>query len=318
MYQPKTPNNALAALLICASTAFIAATTLMAKALGGDDFGSGLHPVQISHGRFLFAFIGIGTAALVLRPRLRRLHLPLHLARTSFGWMGVTLMFASVAYIPLADATAISFLNPVFAMILAIPLLGERVGPIRWLAAGMAFAGALILLRPTPDSFQPAALLALAAALVMGLELIFIKKLAGRESPFQILIFNNAIGLVIASLAVIAFWQPPTPAQWGLLAALGLCMAAAQSFFVNGMARADASFVAPFAYGTLIFAALYDALFYQVIPDSVTFAGASIIIAGAALLAMREARARAPQAADDKTPAPSSLARSTQTSSIED
>ncbi|MEO1706062.1 MAG: EamA family transporter, partial [Pseudomonadota bacterium] len=47
-------------------------------------------------------------------------------------------MFASVAYIPLADATAISFLNPVFGMILAIPLLGERVGKWRWLAAAIA------------------------------------------------------------------------------------------------------------------------------------------------------------------------------------
>ena len=56
------------------------------------------------------------------------------------------------------------------------------------------------------------------------------------------------------------------------------------------MARADASYVAPFSYGTLIFAAAYDILFYGVIPDAVTILGASIIIAGAALLAWREAR----------------------------
>ncbi len=294
MYQAKSQNNALAALLISLATAFIAATTLMAKALGGDSYGPPLNPMQISHGRFLFALIGLGTAAMLLRPKLMRPHWGLHLARTTCGWGGITLMFASVAYIPLADATAISFLNPVFAMMLAIPLLGEKVGRVRWSAAVLALAGALILLRPTPESFQPAALLAFGAAMIMGLELIFIKKLSGRENPFQILLVNNFIGLTLASIAVIAVWQPPTPAQWGLLAAIGLCMAVAQTFFINGMARADASFVAPFSYGTLIFAALYDVLFYKVIPDEITMIGACIIIAGAVLLALREARINKP------------------------
>ena len=172
-------------LIICA-TAFIAATTLMAKSLGSDTFGPPLHALQISHGRFLFAFIGLSVAAGILRPTLSAPNWRLHIARTSFGWAGVTLMFASVAYIPLADATAISFLNPVFGMMLAIPLLGEKVGRVRWSAAVLALIGAVVLLRPTPDSFQPVALLALGTAMVMGMELIFIKKLAGRENPFQI------------------------------------------------------------------------------------------------------------------------------------
>jgi drug/metabolite transporter (DMT)-like permease len=290
MYHAKVQNNALAAGLIGVATAFIAATTLMAKALGGDTFGAPLHALQISHGRFLFALIVIGTAAAVLRPTLTRPRWGLHLARTACGWGGITLMFACVAFIPLADATAISFLNPVFAMMLAIPLLGENVGRVRWSAAVLAMVGAVILLRPTPDSFQPTALLALGAAMIMGMELIFIKKLARRENPFQILIVNNFIGLCIASLAVLPVWQQPTAAQWGVLAGIGVCMALAQTCFVNAMARADASFVAPFSYATLIFAALYDGLFFGVIPDAITLLGAAIIIAGAILLALREAR----------------------------
>lgn len=290
MYQARVQNNALAAGLIGVATAFIAATTLMAKALGGDTFGAPLPALQISHGRFLFAFVLIGTATLALRPALERPHWGLHIARTACGWGGITLMFASVAFIPLADATAISFLNPVFAMVLAIPLLGEKVGRIRWSAAVMAMVGAAVLLRPTPDSFQPAALLALGAAMIMGMELIFIKKLARRENPFQILLVNNFIGLCIASLAVLPVWQPPTPAQWAVLAGIGGCMALAQTCFVNAMARADASFVAPFSYGTLIFAALYDVAFFGVVPDAITLLGAAIIIAGAILLALREAR----------------------------
>ncbi len=290
MFQPRLQNNGIAALFITVAGAFIAASTLFAKALGSDAFGPALNPLQISHGRFLFAFAALGLAAAVMRPTFTTVHWRLHLARTTCGWAGVSAMFAAVAFIPLADATAISFLNPVFAMMLAIPLLGERVGLVRWFAAFMALAGALVLLRPTPDSFQPAALMALGAAMIMGVELIFIKKLAGREGTFQILLVNNLIGLGIASAAVLLVWQAPTPAQWALLAGVGVSMALAQTCFVNGMARADASFVAPFSYATLIFAAAYDALFFNVVPDGVTVLGTVIIITGAVTLALREAR----------------------------
>ncbi|NOD35136.1 MULTISPECIES: DMT family transporter [unclassified Ruegeria] len=286
---PARQNPALAALLIFAASALLAGTTLLAKSLGTDALGPPLHPMQISHGRFLFAFLVIISAVAILRPQLKRPHWGLHIGRSSFGWLGITLMFASVAYIPIADATAISFLNPVFAMVLAIPLLKEGVGPWRWLAAAVALVGALILLRPTPASFQPAALLALTAAAVIGMELIFIKKLSGREIPIQILLVNNAMGLVIASVAVIAVWQAPTSEQWAALAGIGALMACAQACFVNGMARADASFVAPISYATLVFAAFYDFLVFDVIPDRISLIGSLTILTGGLILVWREA-----------------------------
>lgn len=290
MFEPRTQNPALAAALIVVATAFIAATTLMAKALGSDAFGPAMNPLQISHGRYVFAFVVISLAVGIFRPQFTPVRWLMHATRTLMGWAGVSLMFASVAFIPLADATAISFLNPVFGMVLAIPLLKESVGPIRWSAAAIALVGAMILLRPTPDSFQPAALLALGAALALGFELIIIKRLAGREAPLQILWINNLLGVGISTVAVLFVWQAPTLTQWAILAGIGVFMAVAQACFVNAMARADASFVAPFSYGTLIFAALYDGLFYNVIPDAITVLGASIIVAGAVLLAVREAQ----------------------------
>ncbi len=292
MFVAQKQNPMLAAGLITAASALLAATTLLAKALGTEALGPPLHPMQISHGRFLFAFVVIVTAVVILRPRLSRPQWGLHIGRTSFGWVGVTLMFASVAFIPMADATAISFLNPVFAMVLAIPLLREGVGPWRWLAAAVALTGALILLRPTPASFQPAALLALTAAAVIGMELIFIKKLSGRENPIQILLINNAMGLTIASVAVSFVFQMPTPAQWAALVAIGVLMACAQACFVNGMARADASFVAPISYATLIFAAFYDFAIFDVVPDTVSMIGSAIILTGGLILVWREARQR--------------------------
>lgn len=283
-------NPPLAAGLILLATAFIAVTTLLAKAIGTGVFGPPLHPLQVSHGRFVFAFLAIAGAMAVLRPQFARPAWGLHIGRTTFGWLGVSLMFAAVAFLPLSDATALVFLNPIFGMVLAIPLLGEKVGPVRWSAAAIAFVGAVILLRPSAATFQPAALLAILGALSMGIELIFIKRLTNRERPAQILFFNNLIGVGIASVAVVAVWIAPTPGQWAALAGIGLAMACAQACFINGMARADASFVAPFSYATLIFATLYDFGVFAVIPDAVSVVGAGTILAGALLLALREGR----------------------------
>ena len=290
---PPRPNPGLAALLILIASAFIAGTTLLAKALGTEALGPALHPLQISQGRFVFGFVTITTIFAVLRPTLTRPAWPLHLGRAAFGWGGVSLMFASVAFIPLSDATAISFLNPVVAMILAIPLLGETVGRVRWSAAAIALIGALILLRPTPASFQPGALLALAAAGVIGMEVIFIKLLSGREGPIQILVINNTFGTIIASVAASFVWQMPTGPQWAALAGIGFLMACAQIAFVNAMARADASFVAPFSYATLVFATFYDLAVFHTVPDAVSLIGAGVILTGAGLLAWREARRKA-------------------------
>ncbi|MDE0969024.1 MAG: DMT family transporter [Octadecabacter sp.] len=287
MARPQAPLTAVA--LMITATLFIAGTMLAAKSLGTEILGASMHPLQITQGRFLFAFIGFIAASSVLRPKIRNPNIIFHLLRTVYGATGVTLMFAAVAFIPMSDATAISFLNPVFGMILAIPFLGEKIGRWRWLAAGMAFIGALILLRPGPDTFQVAALLALGAAMAMGFELVFIKRLADREPPLQILLINNAIGCALLSVAVIPFWAPPTLVQWSVLLALGLMMAGAQTCFINAMARADASYVTPFSYITLIFASLYDWAIFAQIPDWISVLGAAIIISGAALLAWREA-----------------------------
>ena len=287
---PARPQNPTAAVgLMVLATVFIAGTTLCAKALGTDTLGTPLHPLQISHGRFVFAFMGLLCVAAVLRPKIKAPVIKLHISRTLCGATGVTLMFAAVAFIPLSDATAISFLNPVFGMLLAIPFLGEKVGPWRWAAAAIAFVGALVLLRPSPDTFQVASMLALGAAFAMGCELIFIKKLADREPPMQILLVNNFIGWILMSTVMIPFWIAPTTAQWGVLVALGVMMAAAQTCFINAMARADASYVTPFSYLTLIFAAGYDWAIFKSVPDWISVLGAVIIVSGAALLAWREA-----------------------------
>jgi len=285
-------NPRRAAAVMVAATAFIAGTTLLAKAIGTGTLGDPLHPFQISFGRFFFAWLVIVAVFAVRRPPVPRPHYRLHLARTLCGWGGVSLMFAAVAYMPLSDATALSFLSPVVTMLLAIPLLGERVGPWRWLAAAIAMVGAVILLRPGAGVVQLAGLLALAAAVVMGLESIFIKQLTRLEESLPLLLVNNTMGFVIAATVAAFFWVPPTPGQWAALAGIGALMIAGQSCFLLALRLADASFVAPVFYLTLAFAAFYDFWIFGVRPDAVSVLGAGVLVAGALLLAWREGRVR--------------------------
>lgn len=282
--------NAKAALLIVLASAFIAGTMVLAKTLGQDKLGAGLHPMQISAGRFTFAWLALLIFMAIQKPTFTKPNLKLHISRSVLGWAGVTLMFASASLIPLSDATAISFLNPVFAMFLAIPFLGERVGKYRWLAAILALLGAITLLRPGSGTFQPAGLVALAAAAFLGAELIFMKLIARKEAPFQILFINNSIGLSIALVAVSFVWMNPNAQQWMALVAIGLLMVCAQTCYVSALRIADASYIAPFGYMSLVFAAIYDfTIFYQ-IPDKFSIIGAVLILIGAFILAWREGR----------------------------
>ncbi|RED12006.1 DMT family transporter [Pontivivens insulae] len=277
-------NLRVVAMMLIAA-ACMGAASLIAKALGsGPD---ALHPFQVSAGRFVFALAALSIGAVALRPRIVQPNLPLHVTRVFLGWGGVTCLFAAVALMPVADATAITFINPIIAMLLAIPLLGERVGKWRFAAAGIAFSGALLLIRPGTDAMQPAALIALAGAVLMGAEVIAIKRLTAREAPFQILIVNNIIGCVIALTVASFVWNAPSSLQWLGLAGLGLCVVSAQVCFLQAM-KGEASFAMPFFYTTLIFAALLDFALFGVIPSGLSLIGAATIVGAALLLVWRE------------------------------
>ena len=272
--------------------ALVAATSILAKALGLESGGSeGLNPFQISAGRFAFALLAlmlILAAFPKARPDFAGAHWNWHLCRSLSGWLGVTCMFAAVARMPIAEATAISFLSPLVAMALAALLLGEAIGRRKMLAAALAVIGAVLILRPGTDAFQLAGLWALSAALFMGVETIFIKKLSDAEPALRILVINNAIGAIL-SLTVASFvWVWPTGLQWGLLVALGVIMVSGQALFIQSMKRAEASFVVPAFYTLLVFAAIYDFIFFQTIPVPAAIIGAALIVSGAIILAVKQ------------------------------
>ena len=270
------------------ATGFIAGSTMTAKILGIGE--PPLHPFQISAGRFFFGFCALLIASVILKPKFSRPNIPLHIGRAFFGWLGVTCMFAAASKIPLADATAISFLNPVVAMILAIVILGEKVGRVRWSAAGFAFLGMLLLIKPGSSAFHPAALIALAAACFMGLEITIIKLLTNTDRPLQILLINNGLGALIACSVAWFFWITPSLTQLMLMAAVGLLMVTAQTFFIQSMRSGEASLMVPFSYATLLFAGTYDLILFDVVPDALSLTGAAIILTSGIVLAVREHR----------------------------
>lgn len=260
--------------------ALLAVTSLLAKLLGVSEHAGGLHPLQISAGRFFFALMGLGVVVAVMRPNLRGGKLGWHAGRATCGWLGATLTFAAVAHMPLADATALTFMSPVFTMLFAIPFLGDRIGPRRWTAVGVSLLGAALLTGIGGGAVQPAALLALAAAVVIGMESIFIKRLTDAEPRFRILVVNNAIGSAVACTAALFVWQWPTAEGWALLVLLGLTMVSAQVLYLVALTGRRASQVVPLFYTILVFAAIYDFALFGVVPEAVAWLGAGLIVAG--------------------------------------
>ena len=252
-----------------AASAFIGGTAVVAKILGKDYLGEPLSPFQISHSRFLYGFVFVLIFSLFNKIKIVSPNPKLHLARTSLGLIGATILFGSSSLIPVNDAVALNFSNPVFAMIFSIIILKEKYFTYRWIAMIITFAGALILIRPDFSNLNvdPVALVSIFGAICLGLEAIFIKLLTKYEKNTQILLINNFIGLILSSLIVIFFWQTPTFLQLLFCILIGFFMICAQICFLMALRSNQLNFVIPFFYSTLIFVLLYDYLIFRQFPD---------------------------------------------------
>jgi drug/metabolite transporter (DMT)-like permease len=215
--------------LVLVSVALFALLSLVAKLLGTDSLGPPLHPMQISAARFIVALLFLSAIVLVKPVSFDQVPWGLHLRRGIAGWCGVTCLFTAAIVMPLADATATSFLSVIVTLGLSVFKLKERAGPRRFGAAIIALIGALLITRPGTSAFQPVALIALLAAVFIGFEIIFIKQLSGREPVLRILIINNMIGAIISAVVIGFVWQAPTVAQWLLIILIGFLMIGVQA-----------------------------------------------------------------------------------------
>lgn len=267
---------------------FFAGSTFLSKLLGTGVLGDALHPLQVTHSRFAFGFVTALVLVVANRRRIVGPHYRLHALRSTLGCLGVGILFTGVVYIPASDAVALTFLNPIFAMIFAVLILHERVGRHRWAAAIGAFAGGILLIRPEAAGINLIALMCLVGAAIIGLEIIVIKILVSREDVFQLLLINNAIAAILASLPLFFVFAMPSATQWAGLAAVGIVMVTGQMLFLFAMRISNASLIAPFIYATLIFVMLFDYVVLGVIPDFISIPGAGIIITCGSYIAWRE------------------------------
>ena len=198
--------------------------------------------------------------------------------------------FVGVYAMPLADATAIQFSSPIMTALLAPLVLGERTTRATWAATLLAFAGVLVVLRPNVAALGAMALVPVLAAFGMSWLMMFNRKAAG-DAPvlvMQFLLAAFAAPLLLVAAAAFHLWVEPVPPPSALVVAK--CVAVAgfatlgHALIFAAVARADASVVAPMTYVQLLVAAGIGWSLFGESPDLVTFAGASLIIAGGMLL----------------------------------
>jgi drug/metabolite transporter (DMT)-like permease len=275
-------NTVTSVLFMISASLLIAGTTILAKILGTTTLGPPINPMQISNARFFFAFILISIFFMTTKSKIIKPNYKVHLGRSACGWIGISILFGASSIIPVTDATAIIFTNPIFTMLLAIVLLGEKVKPIKWIAVIITFWGALILIRPENNiiNHQFIIIILIIGAFVLGLESVFIKMLTLKENPKQILLINNSIGLLISSIPICFIWTTPTTLQILAMLGIGSLMLSAQACFIQALRRSKAHFAAPYFYSTLIFVAIYDFFIFNITPDDISFIGASLIIIG--------------------------------------
>ena len=232
--------------------------------------------------RYLFAaamFWGlllatVGVAGLATRRPLD------HAIRGTSGVLSLGLFYFALTRIPLADATALAYAAPLFITVLSIFLLGEIIGPRRWLAVGFGFTGVLLIARPGGAGWDIGVAAAAASAFTGALVAIWLRKLASSERAVTIGLYYNSLG-VIACLGWIgiAGWVAPRGADGLLFAAFALGCGAQQWLLTISFRYAEASLLAPFEYLAMVFAAFVGYLFWGEIPLPTTWLGAAIIAA---------------------------------------
>lgn len=188
----------------------------------------------------------------------------------------------------LAELTTIYFAAPIIVTVLSIPLLGERVPLIRWLAVVTGFAGVFIACDPANLGISRPVMLVLAAAFLWGLSIVLLRKIALQErTPVQ-LVLNNGFFIVIAGAALPFVWEMPDWREMLLLAGAGVLAGFAQFALFEGMKRAPVSVIAPFEYTSLVWAFALGYLIWGDLPREEVFYGAALIVGAGLMIIVSE------------------------------
>lgn len=226
-----------------------------------------------------------------LRPLLRA-RWSLHLLRGALGILMMAAFVYALRTLPLSTAYSIFFIAPLLITALSVPVLGEHVGPRRWTAIAVGFAGVLVVLRPSGGGMLTLAGLAvLLSATGYAVSAITVRVLARTDSTQAMVVWLMALMAVGAGLLAGPGWVPMRMEHGWLILGLGLAGALGQYLITEAFRLGEASLLAPLEYTALAWGVMLDLAIWGVLPGAVTWIGAAIIVGSGLYLIRREGRA---------------------------
>ncbi|WP_270725658.1 DMT family transporter [Shimia sp. Alg240-R146] len=254
--------------------------------------GATFSPFQIVFFSGLFSFPLI-TIMLVRDPtqgNLRPVHPWWVALRSVCVVTSPTAAFFAFTVLPLAQVYALLFAAPLLITLLAIPILGEKVGLLRMLAVLLGLGGVIIVVRPGVTELQTGHFAALLAAFAVALQSVILRKIGREERRAVLMLYPLLVNVAVMGVAMIFVYEPIELGDLGGMATVALFSFTASLLLVYAYTNAEAALVAPMQYSQIIWAAFFGILLFDEVPDSVTLLGASVIVASGLVIIAREAR----------------------------
>lgn len=228
------------------------------------------------------------------RAEMRRVKHPWrNIFRISCNAIALTSNFLAITMLPLAMVNAVGFSRPLITMAMAVAMLGETVSRIRWLGAGLAFVGVLIVMAPGTSSFDVEVLVVLVSVVFGSLAIIQTRALKDENTTVMMVFYTVGLAVITAVPAVFT-WQPVMPFDWIPLLGIGFLAQLGQYCFLRAYRIADASVLAPVGYLSIVFVTVTGYVFFDEVPEVRVVIGVIIILAalqGASWLDRRRGRA---------------------------
>ncbi|MEJ2159039.1 MAG: DMT family transporter [Chromatiales bacterium] len=212
--------------------------------------------------------------------------------RAVLGALSLVTTFAAFSLMPMAETTVLLFTSSLFIPMLGVFFLGERVGPYRWAAVAIGFAGVLIMAGPGGHMNALGISVAIAAALMHATLQIVLRYLGRYERPETITFYFLIIGALVMALPLPLVAVTPTLAEVPLLFGVGLSGALAQWLLTIAFRNAPAAIVTVFNYSGIVWATFFGWLIWNDWPLPQVLVGATVVILSNGLIIWRESRAR--------------------------
>jgi drug/metabolite transporter (DMT)-like permease len=234
----------------------------------------------------LFLLPGRGLEALGTK------HFGLHVLRNLFHFGGQYAWVYAISLLPLATVFAIEFTMPVWAAVLAMIFLGERLNQGRIVMLALGIVGVFVMLRPGMAVIQPAALVMLLGAFAYASTMIATKRLSGHDSAFAILFYMSVVQLPLGLVPALPQWVWPGMRDLPWVLALGVVGLSAHYCMTRAFRLADAMVVVPIDFLRLPLIAVVGALLYGESLQLPIMLGAAVIFAGTFYSIRRESMGR--------------------------